>query len=495
VREVALDAYAHQDLPFEQLVEALQPERNLSYQPLFQVMFVLQNAPMPTLELPGLTLNSLALDTKVAQFDLTLSMEDTEQGLVGWVQYNSDLFDASTMNRMLGHFQTLLEGIVAHPKQRLKDLPLLTQQERQQLLVEWNHTSVDYPKHLCIHQLFEAQVERTPDAVALVFEDQQLTYWELNCRANFLAHDLRSLGIGPDALVGLYLERSVEMVVGLLGTLKAGGAYVPLDPTYPSDRLCYMLEDASVQVLLTTDRLVSSLPKHNARVVCLDTLEQKISLLSTSNPTTEVTPDNLAYVIYTSGSTGKPKGAMNTHQGIFNRLLWMQETYQLTTADCVLQKTPFSFDVSVWEFFWPLLTGARLVVAKPGGHQDSAYLVNVILEQQITTLHFVPSMLQVFLEEQGLERCSCLQRTFCSGEALSKKLEERFFARRLDSELHNLYGPTEAAIDVTFWECKPESDLMTVPIGCPIANTQMYILDRDLQAVPIGVKGELHRAC
>ena len=229
------------------------------------------------------------------------------------------------------------------------------------------------------------------------------------------------------------------MVVGLLGILKAGGAYVPLDPNYPPERLRYMLEDAGVQVLLTQGRLVESLPQHNTPVVCLDTSERAIALLSKSNPITGVTPDNLAYVIYTSGSTGKPKGAMNTHQGICNRLLWMQETYQLTAADCVLQKTPFSFDVSVWEFFWPLLTGARLVVAKPDGHKDSAYLVNLILEQQITTLHFVPSMLQVFLEEQGLERCSCLKRMFCSGEELPKKLQERFFAR-LGCELHNLYG-------------------------------------------------------
>ncbi|WP_308189135.1 non-ribosomal peptide synthetase/type I polyketide synthase [Nostoc mirabile] len=490
VRDVTLLAHAHQDLPFEKLVEELKLERDLSYTPLVQVMLVL-NVPMPQIQMAGLTVSPLPIETATAKFDLTLYLENTPSGLIGTWEYNTDLFDASTIARMAGHFQILLEGIVANPQQKVSSLPLLTEQERHQLLWEWNNTTREYPIDKCIHQLFEEQVERSPDTIAVVFEDKQLTYRELNQRANRIAHHLKTLGVGPEVLVGICVERSLEMVVGLLGILKAGGAYVPLDPTYPTERLHYMLEDSGVQVLLTQAQLVESLPKNNARVVCLDTSERAIALLSESNPISGVTPDNLAYVIYTSGSTGKPKGAMNTHQGVCNRLLWMQQTYQLTAADCVLQKTPFSFDVSVWEFFWPLLTGARLVVAKPGGHTDSAYLVNLTLEQQITTLHFVPSMLQVFLEEQGLERCSCLKRTFCSGEALPKKLLERFFAR-LNCELHNLYGPTEAAIDVTFWQCQPESNLRTVPIGRPIANTQIYILDHYLQPVPVGVAGELY---
>ncbi|WP_442937364.1 non-ribosomal peptide synthase/polyketide synthase [Nostoc sp.] len=491
LREMAISAYAHQDLPFEMLVEALQPERDLSHTPLFQVMFVLNNPPMSEIELTGLTVSSLPIESAIAKFDLTLGVENTTSGLVGWWEYNTDLFDSSTIERMTGHFVTLLEAIVANPSERISQLPMLTASEQQQLLVEWNNTQVDYPQDKCIHQLFEEQVELTPDAVAVVFENQQFTYHELNCRANQLAHDLQSLGVGADVLVGICVERSLKMVVGLLSILKAGGAYVPLDPEYPQDRLSFMLEDAQVSVLLTQQHLVEKLPAHQARVVCLDTDWEIIPQSNQQNPNAGVQTSNLAYVIYTSGSTGKPKGAINTHLGICNRLLWMQQAYQLTEIDCVLQKTPFSFDVSVWEFFWPLLTGARLVVAQPGGHKDSRYLVNLIVEQQVTTLHFVPSMLQIFLEEECVKNCSSLKRVICSGEALPKELQERFFTC-LGCQLHNLYGPTEAAIDVTFWECQPESNLKTVPIGRPISNTQIYILDQNLQPVPVGVPGELH---
>ncbi|MEH2114379.1 amino acid adenylation domain-containing protein [Nostoc sp.] len=491
IREMALSAYAHQYLPFEMLVEALQPERDLSHTPLFQVMFVLNNAPTSEIELTGLSVSELPIESAIAKFDLTLSMENTSTGLVGGWDYNTGLFDSSTIERMTGHFACLLEAIVANPGDRISQLPMLTAFEQQQLLVEWNDTQVDYAFDKCIHQLFEEQVERTPDAVAVVFENQQLTYHELNTSANQLAHYLQSLGVGADVLVGICVERSLEMVVGLLGILKAGGAYVPLDPEYPQDRLTFMLADAQVSVLLTQQQLVEKLPGHQARVICLDTDWEIILQSNQQNPITGVQTSNLAYVIYTSGSTGKPKGAINTHLGICNRLLWMQQAYQLTERDCVLQKTPFSFDVSVWEFFWPLLTGARLVVAQPGGHKDSGYLVNLIIEQQVTTLHFVPSMLQIFLEEESVKNCSSLKRVICSGEALPKELQESFFAC-LGCQLHNLYGPTEAAIDVTFWECQPESNLKTVPIGRPISNTQIYILDQNLQPVPVGVPGELH---
>ncbi|NMG08551.1 non-ribosomal peptide synthetase [Brasilonema sp. UFV-L1] len=506
VRSTVLDAFAHQDYPFARLVEQLQPIRDPSRSPLFQVMFVLQKAHLQNQEglaafalgetgarikLGELELESLSLEKRIAQFDLTLMMALVDGQLSGSWQYNTDLFDATTIARMAGHFQTLLEGIVADPQQHVSLLPLLTKLERQQLLVEWNATQVDYASDLCLHQQFEAQVERTPDTVAVVFEKEQLTYAQLNRRANQLAHHLQALGVQPEVLVGIYLERSVEMVVSILATLKAGGAYVPYDPTYPKERLAFMLEDAQVPVLLTQQKFLEALPEHGAQVVCLDKDAEVYAHKRIDNPTSHVTTNNLAYVIYTSGSTGKPKGVMNTHRGICNRLDWMQETYQLTTVDRVLQKTPFSFDVSVWEFFWPLTTGAVSVVARPGGHQDSAYLVGIIQEQQITTLHFVPSMLQVFLEEPGLEACHCLRQVMCSGEALPFKLQERFFAC-LDADLHNLYGPTEAAIDVTFWACKHQSRKHTVPIGRPIANTQIYLLDSYLQPVPVGVPGELH---
>jgi amino acid adenylation domain-containing protein len=490
VRLVALEAQERSDLPFNLLVEKLQPERNLSHTPLFQVMFVLENAPIDTLELAGLTISRFELAIAAATFDLSLSMRETPQGLIGNFEYNIDLFDAATITRMAGHFETLLTTIVANPQQHLSELPLLSEVERHQLLVEWNNTLAEYPD-ICIHQLFESQVEQTPNAVAVVFENEQLTYRQLNQRANQLAHYLKKLGVKSDVLVGICVERSLEMVVGLLGILKAGGAYVPLDPAYPQERLAWMLEDAQVSVLLTQQRLVAMLPPTQAQVICLDTDWDEIAVHNPSNPSSEVTSHNLVYVIYTSGSTGTPKGAMNTHRGLSNRLLWMQDVYQLTTADRVLQKTPFSFDVSVWEFFWPLLCGARLVVAQPGGHQDSAYLAKLIASQQITTIHFVPSMLQIFLEEPSLGACNCLKRVICSGEALPFALQERFFAR-LDAQLHNLYGPTEASIDVTFWDCRRQSDFPIVPIGRPIANTQIYLLDRHLQPVPIGVPGELY---
>ncbi|AFZ11266.1 amino acid adenylation domain protein [Crinalium epipsammum PCC 9333] len=497
VQQVALDAYAHQDLPFEKLVEELQPERNLSYAPLFQVMFVLHNAPMPPLQLPGLKLEILDIDSKVAQFDLTLHLFDKPEGLTGWFEYSTDLFDRATIQRLIGHFETLLAGIVNNSEQKVSELPILTAAEQQQLLFEWNNTQTDYPLNQCLHELIEAQVEKTPDDIAVVFQNQELTYQELNHRANQLAHYLQKVGVKPETLVGVCMERSLELVIALLGILKAGGAYVPLDPSYPSERLAFMLEDAEFSVILSQQKLVETFPETSLhedkpQIFCLDTGWQILAQESINNPISNIKPDNLAYVIYTSGSTGKPKGAMNTHKGICNRLLWMQDTYQLTTADRVLQKTPFSFDVSVWEFFLPLLTGARLVVSKPEGHKDRDYLVDAIAQYQITTLHFVPSMLQKFLEAESLDKCQSLQQVMCSGEALPYELQQHFFTKLPKVKLHNLYGPTEAAIDVTFWECQSNSELKIVPIGRPIANTQLYILDSYLQPVPIGIPGELH---
>ncbi|MBD2559795.1 MULTISPECIES: non-ribosomal peptide synthetase [Nostoc] len=491
VQKTAMDAYAHQDLPFEMLVEALHPQRNLSHTPVFQVMFVLQNAPMPKMELPGLTLSPLAVESLTAKFDLTLTMENTPNGFVGSWEYNTDIFDATTIERMTGHFQTLLAGIVANPKVPVSQLPLLTEIERYQLLHKWNDTQRDYPQDKCIHNLFEDQVERSPDAIAVVFEEQQLTYRELNQRANQLAQHLQKLGVGPEVLVGICIERSLLMVIGLLGILKAGGAYVPIDPDHPQQRLTFFLQDCQTRILLTQNKFKQALSSHEIQLICLDSEWATIAQERSDNPVTGIASHNLAYVIYTSGSTGVPKGAMNTHVGVCNRLLWMQDTYQLTQADRILQKTPLSFDVSVWEFFWPLFTGACLVVAQPGVHRDSAYLVKLIAEQKITTIHFVPSMLAIFLEEQRLETCNCLKRVICSGEALSFNLQQRFFAH-LGAELHNLYGPTEAAIDVTAWTCDRASTRQEVLIGSPIANMQMYVLDNQQCLVPVGIPGELY---
>ena len=367
----------------------------------------------------------------------------------------------------------------------------LTETERRRVLFDWNATRTDFPRGLTLAGLIEAQVNQTPERVALVFEGRSLTYRELNGRANQLAHFLRKRGVGPEATVAICMERSVEMVVGLLGILKAGAAYLPIDPIYPRDLLAFLLRDVRALALLTQERLAEIFPPETAGVVCLDSQRELLSAEMDENPASEVTEENLAYVIYTSGSTGRPKGVRNTHRGICNRLLWMQKEYALTEADRVLQKTPMTFDVSAWEYFWPLISGARLVVASPGIHRDGAALARLISEAGITTLHFVPSMLQVFLEEPDLTACRSLKRVFCSGEALSFELQERFF-ERFPGELHNLYGPTEAAVDVTFWACDRGGARKPVPIGRPIANTQIYLLDRRGDPVPLGDEGELH---
>ena len=422
-------------------MEALQPERNLSHQPLFQVMFVLQNAPMPALELPSLTLSSLEIESGTAKFDLTLSMEDTEQGLVGSLEYNTDLFHGTTISRMLGHFQTLLEGIVAEPEQRLSDLPLLTQPERHQLLVEWNDTQVAYPKDVCIHQLFEAQVDRTPEAVAVVFEDQQLTYGELNCRANQVAHHLRSLGVSLDDLVGICVERSLEMVIGLLGILKAGGAYVPLDPAYPQERLAFMLKDAQVGVLLTQQQLVEKLPEHQVRVVYLDTDEVLLAPHSKENPVSEVTPDHLAYVIYTSGSTGKPKGVCISHRAV-NRLVLNTNYVKLEPSDKVAQASNYSFDAATFEIWGALMHGARLVgVTKEVAVSPKDFAAQV-QEQGISVL-FLTTALFNQLAKEVPSAFNSVRHLLFGGEAVDPKWVKAVLQNGSPQRLLHVYGPTE----------------------------------------------------
>ena len=498
-------AFEHRAYPSHLLAKRLHISRDLSRPPLFQTIFTLQElhqkrdiAPFllgqagGKIEIGGFEMESIRLEEKVMIFvDLQLTIVEEYGAFSALWQYNTDLFDAVTIERMADHFQVLLGSIVAGPEQYISDIPILTDAEQHQILVAWNDTHVDYPLDRCLHELIELQVERTPDAIAATFEKQRLTYRKLNAKANQLAHHLQRLGVGPEVLVGICVERSLEMIVGLLGILKAGGAYVPLDPEYPRERLSFMFEDSQVSVLLTQKKLLTGLPEHNAVVFCLDTDWGTIAQERQDNPKSNTSPENLIYTIYTSGSTGRPKGSRNVHRALCNRLLWMQDAYQLTEKDRILQKTPFSFDVSGWEFWWPLLTGSRLVFAKPGGHKDSAYLVKLIAEQQISTLHFVPSMLQVFLEEKNVGICTSLRRVICSGEALPFDLQERFLDR-LHAELHNLYGPTEAAIDVTFWACTREKYQGIVPIGRPIANTQIYILDTRLNPVPVGVPGELH---
>ncbi|WP_312408091.1 amino acid adenylation domain-containing protein [Pseudomonas rhodesiae] len=493
VRARALEAQAHQDLPFEQLVLALQPERNLSHNPLFQVMFNHQadTRKAGSAQSPGLLqVESLEWQSRTAQFDLSLDTRESADGIWAALTYATDLFDGPTVQRMAMHWQHLLQGMAQDARQPIGQLEMLDRDERNRIVHGWNATAQAYPLHRCVHHLIETQVERTPEAPALYFAEQSLSYAELNRRANRLAHRLIALGVGPDVLVGLAVERCVEMVVGLLAVLKAGGAYVPLDPEYPRERLGYMLQDSAVKLLLTQTQVLQALPiPAGLEVLLLD--EERHDGFSDANPNVALDGEHLAYVIYTSGSTGKPKGAGNRHGALTNRLCWMQDTYCLDARDAVLQKTPFSFDVSVWEFFWPLMTGAQLVVAAPGDHRDPERLIGLIDRHQVTTLHFVPSMLQAFVQDPGVIRCQSLRRIVCSGEALPVDVQQQVFAKLPWAGLYNLYGPTEAAIDVTHWTCVAE-DCDSVPIGRPIANLATYVLDAQLMPVPAGVSGELY---
>jgi aspartate racemase len=486
VREVALGAYAHQDMPFEKLVEELQPERDLSHHPLFQVMFIFQNTPRQTLELPGLVVDHLEVDNGTAKFDLTLSMVEDAEGLKGTFEYNTDLFDEATVTRMADHFQVLLEGVVADPDQRLSGLPLLTDVERHQLLVEWNETQAEYPEDKCIHELFEAQVEQTPEATAVIFEEERLTYQKLNCRANQLAHHLRGLGVGPEVLVGICLERSLEMVIGLLGILKAGGAYVPLDPAYPKERLASMLEDAEVPVLLTQARLAPELPDHGAKIVSLDTDWTIIARESDQAPVSRTTADNLAYVIYTSGSTGKPKGVQILHRAVVNFLTSMRRQPGLTDQDALLSVTTLSFDIAVLELFLPLSVGARTVVVSREVAVDGDQLAEKLASSGANVMQATPATWRILLEAGwgGSEQL----RILCGGEALPRELADSLLER--GASLWNLYGPTETTIWSTVHKIRAGNGPLSV--GRPIANTQVYILDDDLQPLPVGVPGQLY---
>jgi amino acid adenylation domain-containing protein len=482
VRDTVLDAWEHQDTPFQLVVEALAPARERSVAPLDQIGF--NYVPR----------SGIGDSHGAAEDDLMLDLGRRE----GRLEYATDLFDAATARVIAGRYLRLLAAAVRDPGTILSGLELLDPGERALVVRTWNATAADYPAEATLHELVAAQAARTPEATAVIFEGERLSYADLDARAERLSGILRGWGVGPETLVGVCAERSPELVVGLLGVLKAGGAYVPLDPEYPAERLAFMLADAAVPVLLTQRRLLGRLPASTARVLVLD---DPAAWAGGQEPPgapagARVLPENMAYVIYTSGSTGRPKGVGNTHRGIVNRLDWMQAAYRLGPDDVVLQKTPASFDVSVWEFFWPLLAGARLVLARPGGHRDPAYLRDLIVRERVTTAHFVPSMLAVFLAEEGedgAERCGSLRRVICSGEELPVGLAQRFLARLPGSELHNLYGPTEAAVDVSAWRCDPVALAGTarVPIGSPIHNLRLYVLDRRMGPVPVGVVGEL----
>ena len=492
VREVCLGAYAHQEMPFEKLVEELQPERSLSHAPLFQVMFTLQNVPGGMVRLPGLRLSTFALAQQTTKFDLSLVMFEERPGeLTGILLYNADLFEPETVRRMSGHYTRLLEGIAADPRRRVCELPLMCEDERRTALVEWNRTEAERPSPTYVHEMFERQARRTPEAVAVETEQEQLSYAELNRRADALTRRLRQKGVEAGSHVGVYLERSPEMVVAVLAVLKAGGAYVPLDPAYPPQRLSYMIEDARVKVLVTQRHLAEGLPEHDTELLLADEPNAPDDAPHDDLPRANISDEQPAYVIYTSGSTGLPKGVSVPHRAVCNHLLWRQSVYPLTADDAFLQKASLGFDISAWEIFSPLIAGARLVLARAGGQGDCGYLVRLIREKRITTAHFGPALLRVFLDEAGIEGLDSLGRVFCGGEALTRDLQEKFFSR-LRAELHHQYGPTEATIDVTAWKCERAGDPRHVPIGRPISNVQTYVLDARLEAVPTGAAGELY---
>ncbi|NEO30632.1 MAG: amino acid adenylation domain-containing protein [Symploca sp. SIO3C6] len=510
VRKIATEAYTHQDLPFEMLVEALQPERDLSYTPLFQVMFALDDNSLHSMELTGLKVNPIPIEWETAKFDLSLSMENTARGLIGLWEYNTDLFDSSTIERMTNHWITLLEGIVVNPQARISQLPLLTKVEQQQLLIDWNDTAKTFQEmavealqttslqpNQCIHHLFEERVKQTPDAVAVIFEKQQLTYRELNCRANQLAHYLRSLGVAPDTLVGLCVERSLEMIVGILGILKAGGAYVPLDPAYPQERFTYILEDAKLSTLLTQEALLIRLPNLVGKVICLDRDWSVIAEQITTNPITAVQPHNLSYIIYTSGSTGTPKGVMIEHRSLVNFALAACQEYGIKSSDKFLQFSSICFDVSVEEIFPCLLVGATLVLRTEEMLNSTQEFWRLCQEWQLTIISLPTAYWHQLVSElspQDSRISQDLRIVIIGGEEaqLDKvKLWQSSVAHFPNPpQLYNGYGPTEATVAATIYQF--DSVANDVLIGRPLSNVELYILDKNQQAVPVGVAGELH---
>ena len=496
VRETCLGAYTHQDLPFEKLIDELRPDRTVAHTPLFQVLFVLQNVPMPALEYAGLLLTPLELESRTAKFDLTLSVTENDQGLACSFGYSTDLFEAATISRFIGHFVCLLRGIVSDPAQRLSDLPLLTAAEQRQLLSEWNDTRVNYEEGLCVQHLFEAQAARTPGAAAVVFEKTQLSYDELNRKANQVAHHLMKLGVGPEALVAILVERSLEMVVGILGILKAGAGYVPLDPAFPKERLAFMLEDAKVRVLLTQRRLIEKLPPHEARVICLDDDWQAISSEAMDNPACGVTDGNLAYIIYTSGSTGRAKGVLIEHRQLLNYTFAILDRMELAPGASFAMVQPLTVDSSVTAIYPPLITGGCLHVISQERAATAWALSEYFSRHEIDCLKIAPSHLAAlhdFLpDRQDLLPRGCL--------VMGGEVSHWGFANQLQSLPHgckmfNHYGPTEATVGVLTYRIEADRSAdtgATVPIGRPLANTRMYVLGARMRPVPVGVPGELY---
>ena len=485
VRESVLGAYANQDVPFAYLVKELQPERNLRQSPFIQVMLSLE-PPLPVLP-SGWTITQSDVEAKTAKFDLFLELDDRPDGFAAWLEYSTDLFEEATARRMISHWQTLLQSILAAPTSHLTEFSFLTEEERQALLVTWNETTIDFPHHGQLQRLFELQAERSPQAVAAIFAHQKITYRELNARANQLARFLQQKGVGPEVLVGIYTERSLDMLVAVLGVLKAGGAYVPLDPAYPQERVAYMLQDSRARLVLTQQTLLSRLPQEHPDVVSLDTDWPQIACERAAHVENTAGPDDLAYIIYTSGSTGRPKGVLISHSAVTNLVQCMMQTLGVTSSDVVLGITTLAFDISVAEIFLPLSAGATLVVESRETIKDGSLLLKELQMVRPTLMQATPATWQMLLEA-GLSSLK-MTRIISTGEALEVSLREKLLACEPQS-FWNLYGPTET----TIWStgCMITDLRAPVTIGRPLANTCVYVLDRSLQPVPVGVPGELY---
>lgn len=502
IKKKVLGAISNQDFPFTVIVERIMHRRDPSRTPVFQTFLGLQKVQKSDeiqemlvignkdvqIQWGKLLIESYELPQQEGQFDLTVEFAEGRQAFSGAFKYNTDLFGEDMIKQMVIHFKNLLNDIVSSPEKKISELNLLTGDEKELITKTWNETDHSFEGFDCVHKLISEQTLKTPGAVAVKFGNESITYDELNKRSNSLARYLIKNGVKNNSLTGLCIERSIEMVVGILGILKAGSAYVPIDPSYPESRVEFMIKDSGAAFIITQKDLIKNLPKCESEYVTVD--DNGISGESSDDIETVYSLDDTAYVIYTSGSTGMPKGVMISHRSLANHMMWMINEFRIIETDSVLQKTPFSFDASVWEFYLPLMTGGRLIMAKPYGHMDTAYLVDTIRKEEITILQMVPSLLRMLLNEKGIENCTSLKRVFCGGEALTIELKNKLY-EKLNPEFYNLYGPTEATIDATFFTCTKDYSELTIPIGKPVYNTQIYILDKYLNPVPAGIPGEL----
>lgn len=484
-------AFAHQDIPFEQVVKEVVTDRNLSLTPIFQVMFSLQNMPFDqTTAIEDINIEAINPEKLAALYDLSLTVNEWQGELLAEFEYKTDIFEAESIHRLSENFSRLVRAILQEPEKSICDIDFISDQDKARQLLEWNQTTYKRDQLQGVHHYVEKQANISPTAVAIRFKDSELNYESLNKQSNQLARYLIKQGVVKRSVVGICLDRSLELPITLLAILKAGAAYLPLDLSYPQERLDFIVNDTRIKhVVSTSDLNEWHIPAHIQRIN-IDSELQSWRKQATTNPAIELPGTALFNIIYTSGSTGQPKGVMISHHAMINRLLWMQESFPLISKDRVLQKTPYSFDVSVWEIFWPLICGASLVIAKPQGHKNPSYLRDLIIQEEISTIHFVPSMLSAFLQTEQINQCTSLRQVFSSGEVLSPSLANQFFDYLPDSELYNLYGPTEAAIDVSYYQCK-KSDTH-IPIGKPITNTQLYVLDANKNILPIGAVGEIY---